>query len=280
MPTFLLEKPTDRATNALLRLSVSKIKTFKSCKLKYKYTYIDYLPPLSRDYFVFGNFAHKVLETFHAKIIAGDVRPLNEIMSDCFRDAKKQFAAEIKAEQLKELWNILFEYLNKLHVQKKQNEFPNVLTVEKGFYINFDNQFMLNGVIDRTQLDPDSTLHVMDYKTTSKVKYLQKDDFQLLVYAYVKCLEDPTIKNIRASYILLKHGFDVIMKQYDRPTVNKMEGKLIKIADEIKSEKLWRPQVSILCRWCDYVGRCQAGKVMLKNSGHDIDYDKFGESNW
>ncbi len=56
---------------------------------------------------------------------------------------------------------------------------PNVIGVEKDFYINLNNKVLLNGFIDRIQIDPDGLIHVADYKTTKDPKYL-KDFFSVV----------------------------------------------------------------------------------------------------
>ena len=43
-------------------LSVSKVKTFKDCPAKYRYTYIEKLPRKSWEFQVLGQFAHSSLE--------------------------------------------------------------------------------------------------------------------------------------------------------------------------------------------------------------------------
>lgn len=258
------------------RLSVSKIKTFKSCKLKYKFAYIDYLPQQKRDYLVYGNFAHKTLELFHQFIIDGDNRELNVIMTSAFKLAKDKFKDEITKEQLAEARKLFSIYLKNVTKLKINNEFPNVLSAEKGFYIDFDGKFVLNGVIDRVQLDSDKILHVQDYKTTKKIIYLKKDDFQLQVYAYTKFLEDDSLENIRASYILLKHDFTTINKLYTRALVPKLEKELFKNFETIDNEKLWRPETSYLCRYCDYIAKCRAGQTVTGFNPST----SFGEEEW
>ena len=70
------------------RLSVSKLKTYTQCPLKYKFTYIDKLPRKTFEFHTFGKFCHKVLEDFHNVYIQGSDLKYNVVMSKAFRDAQ------------------------------------------------------------------------------------------------------------------------------------------------------------------------------------------------
>ena len=103
--TVLKEKPERNIS--LLNLSVSKAKTFKECKAKFRYTYIEKLPRKERDYHVFGKFLHEILEKFHKMKLAGDTRLDNKIISDAFKSAFKNWREKLNEEQIKESKDIV-----------------------------------------------------------------------------------------------------------------------------------------------------------------------------
>ena len=256
-------------------LSVSKIKTFKDCPAKYHYTYIQKMPRKTWDFHVFGQFAHSSLEHFHNFIKQGDSRPSNEIMTDSFRKASQEYK-KATTDQKKEVWSLMNRYLQLFAENMKNGTNPNVVGVEDNFYIDIDGKVLLNGFIDRVQVDPDGILHVADYKTTKNKKYLKEDHLQLQTYAYVKCLQDPSIDKIRTSYILLRHDFESMTKEYTRAQVMKIEEKFLKFAENIQKEKLWRPSTSKLCKFCDYLEICEEGKKFL----HKNINMKYGALDW
>lgn len=256
-------------------LSVSKVKTFKDCPAKFRYSYIEKLPRKTWDFHVFGQFAHSVLEHFHKFIKNGDLRASNEIMTESFKLAAAEHLSATTAQK-QELWVMMKGYLDKVSQDKINNTAPEVIAVEDNFYIDIDGKVLLNGFIDRVQVDCDGLLHVADYKTTKNKKYLKDDFLQLLTYAYVKCLEDPTLERVRTSYILLRHNFESITKEFTRKEIMKIEEQFLKFAADISTEKLWRPNTSNLCRFCDYLDNCSEGKTKV----HGAVNVKYGESDW
>lgn len=259
-----------------LWLSVSKIKTFNQCPAKYRYNYIDRLPRKSWDHFTFGNFLHEILEKFHEELMSDNEQPWHQLMSKCFSEISKneEFQKDLTKSQKDESFKILNVYLKQITAQQNKDALPKVIGVETPFYVNINDKILLNGYIDRVQIDPDDILHVSDYKTTKNKKYLVKDDFQLLTYSYVMCLADTDLKKVRASYMLLRHNFETINKTYNRKKIMTVGDKYLEYAEKIDREKLWRPKPSNLCRWCDFCDVCPATKQKEEK------LKKFGENKW
>lgn len=266
------------------KLSVSKSKTFKDCKKKYKFTYIDKLPRKDWDFQVFGTFLHQVLENFELDIIKGYDGPDNILMKKSFKSAlnmplkdgeKETFKDKLTTEQKKESTEILQEFLEKRYKQKKENKLPKVLYAEKPFKIDVDGKLLINGFIDVVQRDVDGVLHVADYKTSKSKKYLKNDFMQLKTYAYAMCLEDPDLQKIRCSYVMLRFGFDSIQTEFTRDEVMVMEKEFVEYAELMKKEKLFRASPSPLCKYCDHLEICDEG---MRKQG--IINSNFGETSW
>lgn len=256
--------PTKDKSDVDMTLSVSKAKTFDDCKAKFKFCYIDFLPRIERDFHIFGSFLHQVLENFHRDLL--DNSSLQDTWSDvldvAWDSAYSEYSEKITGDQYKDAKKIVDEYKDVLN----EEGLPNVIGVEKSFYININNRVLLNGFIDRIQIDPDGLVHVADYKTTKDPKYL-KDFFQLMTYCYALCLEDESIKRIRASFILLRHSFDYMTQEYTREEVIKVAEKFLKYAALVDDEKLWRPNPQFLCKYCDYLDHCREGRDFLIRRG-------------
>lgn len=244
-------------------LSVSKVKVFKTCPAQYRFNYIEKLPKKERDYHVYGKFTHEILEVFEQKRIDGCKVSNGQLMNECFINAIESFKETLTDEQKAEAFGCMSEYLMLLKSGsgKKQLLGSKVIGVEENFWIDIDGKVLLRGFIDRTQLDPDGVIHIADYKTSKKTDYLKKDYFQLLVYAYVKCLNNPEIKKVRCSYIMLRLGFEYITKEFTRDEVMKVEQMLLDYADTMQEEKLFLPETSPLCFFCDFVDSCPEGQV-------------------
>lgn len=251
-------------SNTEMSLSVSKDKTFEDCKAKFKFCYIDKLPRIERDFHIFGKYLHQVLENFHRALIEEPSKREDwlPVMEAAWEVAYNEYSDQMTGLQYKEAREIVEEYKSIL----KEDGLPNVIAVEKPFYINLNNKILLNGFIDRVQIDPDGMIHVADYKTTKDPKYL-KDFFQVMTYCYALCLEDPSIKRFRASFILLRHNFDYLTQEFTREEVMSVAEKFITAASNIEEEKLWRPNPQFLCKHCDYLDHCKSGKNYLTKKG-------------
>lgn len=262
-----------------LRLSVSKTKCFNQCKKQFEFNYILKFPKKERDYHIFGTFCHAVLETFHLYYLEGCLLPYNIAMTDAFKVAWEEYKDKMTPEMKKECWVIVDKYL-RLITKEKANNYPaNVIACEKRFELKVGENIILNGAIDRIQLDADNVVHVADYKTTKNKRYLQNDWFQLLTYAYVIVSEDPSIERVRASYILLRHDFEYITTEFDIKQIMSIKDQYIKYAEQIAKEKDFEPTPSNLCAFCDFLEHCAAGKEKT-NSNQMQSHKVYGEVSW
>jgi len=264
------------------RLSVSKAKTFDDCKAKFKFSYIEKLPKKEWDFHVFGKYLHDILEIFHKKLIENPTLSFEPLMKECVEISTEKYKDSLNKDQKHECNSIIKTYLELINEQKNNGKLPNVIGVEKDFYIDLNGKVLLNGFIDRVQIDPDGMLHVADYKTTKDKKYL-KDFFQLLTYAYVLMLEDPSIKKIRTSFILLRHDFDHLTHEYTRKDVEPIGKKFLEYAEKINNEKIWRPNPQFLCKYCDFLENCSAGESYLIKRGiisQKKQKETFGLGSW
>lgn len=261
--------------NKDLRLSVSKTKCWIQCKKQFEFSYILKLPKKDHDYHIFGKFCHKVLEDFHNAYVKFDSElPLNQEMGMAFKSALKEFGDKMTPEMKKDCWVIIDQYLRIVTNDKKNNLSVNVVACEKNFDFELDKNLILNGMIDRIQIDADNVMHVCDYKTVKNKKYLKNDFFQLLTYAYVMLLENPDLEKIRASYILLRHDFEYITTEFTVQEILKIKNQYIDYAYQMNTEKEFSPNPTALCNYCDFLNNCPEGKS--KSFNQNI----YGEVSW
>lgn len=240
-----------------LRLSLSKTKTFLNCKKQYKYNYILKIPQKEQIYHTFGKFAHKILEDFHNAYINGSEKSFAQEMNIAWKNTTKEYESKLTPELRKECWEIVDSYLKKISKQEKNGTLPKVLFCEKDFSINLRENLVLNGAIDKIQIDHDGVYNVADYKTTKNKKYLKDDYFQLITYAFVLLQENPNLDKIRGTYILLRHNFEEVTFEFSRDEILKIKDKYINYADEIIKEEKFEANVNKLCPWCPYADLCE-----------------------
>lgn len=265
-----------------LRLSVSKTKTFKDCAKKFHFAYILKLPQKDRDYHIFGKFCHAVLEYYHQSYIAGSTDPDNINMSSAYKRAISEYSDKMTPDMRRECYKIINNYLQLMSNKRKNNCFENVLAVEKQFEIKLVDNVILNGVIDKIMLDGDNILHIADYKSSKSSKFLKNDFLQLKTYAFAMLNENPGLETIRCSYIMLKHNFEFITKEFHKEEILEVKQLYVDYANKILNEKEFVPTPTKLCSFCDFLPLCDAGQQKVGNANVNdfVDTNIFGETNW
>lgn len=248
-------------TEKLYKISVSKSKEFVSCKKKFHFNYVLKLKPKSFTFFSFGKLLHKALEDFHLALLENENLVLHELMSKCYKVATKQHSDNLTKEELDNAKDILGQYLIDWSENKNR---PQVLAVEKNFKVDIENTTTLVGMIDRVQIDDDGVIHLLDYKTSKNMEYYEDDFFQMLTYAYIMLLEDPSLKKIRCSYMFLRHGFKYITKEFEPEEILTMKDTYVNYATEMQNEKEFAPNPSYLCNFCGFLAKCEEGKEKVR----------------
>lgn len=254
--------------------------TYKSCPKKYHYRYIE-KPKVERikwPWTEFGTCAHLILEYFHEE--ANQETPESEwprIMKECFVKAVKQFDyQDINAMQgvpkggekqgLVYLREIMQDYLNVL----RKDGMPRVLGNEIEYSFEVREDVIVRGFIDRVDIVNDTTLRVVDYKTSKSPKYLK--DFQLLVYAVALKEMYPHIDTVYGDFMLLKHNCETKSFTFKDFDIERCYDLIKDNLEMIETDESWTKKPSSLCRFCDYEKICQG-----KNSAGVI---KTGEDKW
>lgn len=245
----------------MFKISVSKAKTFESCKLKFKYNYILKLPQKEFTFFAYGKMLHMILEDFHRELMKNPTINKSEFMGKCFKEAKDKYKEKLPKNDMKEAYKTIDEYLQILAAESNP---PTILNVESEFNVDInDGEVTLIGMIDRVQKDLDGMLHVIDYKSSKNMKYYENDFFQMKIYAYVMMLEDPNLMDIRCSYQFLRHSFCYITKEFHRNDVMKMKDVIVEYVRNMQSEKEFPSNASFLCNYCGFLDVCSDGKKAL-----------------
>lgn len=272
-----------KLSKADFNISVSKAKTFTDCKAKYKYCYIEKQPRKEWEHHKFGKFLHEIFENFYNVKKNEPKLNINTLADEFYIKSLPNYTLteEAKTEAL----GILKAYITNYNEQKIKKTLPNVIGMEQPFNIDIDGKILLNGIIDRVQIDYDGVIHVADYKTTKEKRYLKNDYFQLLTYAFALMLEDKSLETIRTSYILLRHNCEFMTKEFSRNDVMEVEGKFKEYVENIYAEKLWRANPTPLCGYCDYLELCSDGTAFMKawkrkKEAKNKQPVKFGLTEW
>jgi len=247
-----IKEKIERPEAQIIKLSASSVKTYEQCPRKYYYTYIDKQPRKEWDHFDLGNLCHRTLEIFHEIYMKdGAKKGLSKLMSYAFKKAHLEFA-HVGKKMVQEAKKLLAGYLKSV-----TGNMPAVKSVEADFNFHISDDVLIRGYVDRLDIMKDARYHIVDYKTTKSVRYL--DPFQLKLYGvWLKEVVDPTIKSFKASYVLLRHDSSLKEYEFNIEDVEKTKEELLIYAEKISTENTWVPVPTRLCNWCDFKDICPA----------------------
>ncbi|PIS39088.1 MAG: hypothetical protein COT34_00240 [Candidatus Nealsonbacteria bacterium CG08_land_8_20_14_0_20_43_11] len=257
-------------------ISPHKISLFRKCAKRYYFEYLDpeiakikkqlkkKRPPLET-----GNFVHDVLTLFFKEPLGRrNAKTMAEILKRVWDGPRgKEYGFRTVEEERRYYqealamlkWFVENENLNPsifaLPISPPGRSFDDYLK------ISFADGLELGGKIDRLDLAEDDRLEVIDYKTG------KPDDNFLQLLTYVFLAEGIYGKEVfQAKNIYLKFGNqrEIIPEPALR---EKAREEIIKTAEEIGAENAWKPQVSRLCAYCDYLDFCPAKEEIKKLLG-------------
>ncbi len=216
------------------RYSASKIKTFDSCKLKYKLQYIDNIKvdTEEQDSTLFGKLIHKAFEIYDPK-----------------KNNKKEIIKLTReyplSDNYKQLLTSTYKHVLKFH--NKYKKYP--AQEELDLFYEYD-EFSIKGYIDRL-MEAKKFYICVDYKT-SRVPTLKYHMFQLKFYNLLLY----KVYNINPSKIRTMLYFPRPDKEekimFSKNQILHFEKELYNKVAEIESMTEWPAELSNLCGFCEY----------------------------
>lgn len=239
-------------------LSPTKISIYLTCRLMYKYTYIDkigrfYYQP--KAYHSFGTSLHRTLEQFHqaggAQTQSPDdlVRKLHEVWAPLGYASAAEENKHIEiAEQL------LAEYYTSYDLEGVRTLFT-----EKSLKCDM-GEFNLMGRLDRLDEHSDGSLEIIDYKS-GRITVTEEDvgnDLAMSIYAYLVHRAFPD-REVRGTVHALRSGekATVLFSEEDFQEIEEhitaIAADILRIDEDSYIEPVWLPHV---CPQCDYLRLC------------------------
>lgn len=273
--------------------SPSSINTFKQCRRKYYYQYIEKLPTLPNIHQIRGNIAHSTLENFYDINISefneenyeikfkeviqklllhywNKSKPkLNELNLN--KDQEKFYFEETMLMVMN--WtNHLIEDVNKLIRNKKisvQEAFQHIVPIREQRYVS-DN-YSVQGFIDAVH-HLEEEVHIVDYKTNASFDFKDSIKLQLAIYTLLYFEKHGKMPS-KVGIFFLRHKLKLMDVDEGLLELAKKEIELIHTHTS-KTEKFedYPKKITPLCKWstgqCDFYGVCKPhenGEERLKN---------------
>jgi putative RecB family exonuclease len=231
----------------MFRLSPERLRTFRRCKLRYRYQYVDRLPGRPSPQDILGAVIHAALHDFFRYVPPSerDEERLITVLDEKWQAlAHRPAAAGESLRERAEAQLRLFAREEDLSVQP--------LALEAHFQAPLSEGVALVGRVDRVDEEPDGSLHLIDYKTGPRPE--EPDVEQLYLYAIMvgHKLSRPLR---RASYYYLELG-DVLSISPDRQELDEVARRALAAAQEMTAETEYPATVGRHCAGCPYLYLC------------------------
>jgi superfamily I DNA/RNA helicase/RecB family exonuclease len=235
-----------------LRLSASRLSSYRDCPLAFKFGQHLKLEDISNDAMSLGTLLHDVLEAYH---VPGANHPRTREALEALVDERYDPAAFSRPPIARQVRRKISELLNLYFPRYGQTN--NVVAVETSFRFQLGPHFVA-GRIDRIDRRQDGTLELFDYKSGGAITHSEAEtDIQLALYVlafgYVPDLAILGTPGL-ATYLYIKTiGTRADGKRSYEPTEDSQQNLLTRIdrySQGILSE-LFPSRFHILGSWSD-----------------------------
>jgi RecB family exonuclease len=253
------------STLRLKRLSASSIQTYYQCLQKYFFNYFSKEKAIeNKEALNFGLAVHAALEFIGKALMTGVPLDQHLILA-----AIEEFDKEAARYQINKQELIVD---GKQFIQDRlyrHNAAYPVIAVELNMGdLNCHTRkgVPLNGLIDLILQTDQTSLLVVDYKTSRKAKTpLEiKDDVQLSMYDYMVSQVYPQFNKIWLALEYVRTNLVMTDRtNYEREGFEKRIDGLWEAMGDLTMKDI-KPTINIFCPWCGYKHLCQAHKELLE----------------
>mgnify|MGYP003118295170 CR=1 FL=1 len=229
-------------------ISNSKRDTFKQCKLKYRYKYVDKLEEpdsLNTDALHFGSYIHKIFEDGVGSTSVDQLKSISEELRSNYKFSNK--------------YNSKIEVCLK-NFLRLNSSFAEEGVSEQHFNLEISEGITINGYIDRIIKGKNGGYLVLDYKTSkrekSKIELFQDSQMKGYVYAVHKLYHIPIEKITAGHYYPLSDNLVTVnyTAAQIRVHVKSVLDDVWKIRKAKKTDL--KPMQNQFCNWCAYKSYC------------------------
>ncbi len=291
---FFREKPMTSAqspdqTPERIRLSYSKLSSYKRCPRAWKKVYLDGISSRPRPFFSFGTAVHEAFEHFFDP--EGEKKPtlkhLLALWDTAFREHPEGYHdEEERRKYFRRGVEMLKEYYEK---NLSGGRYQPAYSIEDYFEVPLGENAVMAGFIDRIDRLDDGSFEILDYKTEPtrrSQEEVDKDD-QLTIYFWAgREVFNLEIKQLSLLMLNFNERMVTTRKPEDIPII---VGAIDVVAVEMK-EKIRRhqeehepsedecvyfpPKKNKYCRGCDHLDSCPLKPdVLMDDSIHSMEFD-------
>lgn len=247
----------------LFEVNPSKLQCYLDCARQYRFRYVDHRPERRAfAHTALGRSVHRALRDFFA--LAPDDRTL-DVLLRMLRGAwdasgyRSQTEADAGLERAEEMLRRYYERGDHSNVRP--------LALESKFrYADPAAKILVTGRVDRLDAADDGYV-IVDYKTGTFRQDPGSIDgsLPLSLYAMAVSAQLPST----SSRIVLEHlaSGDRFETLRERERLERDWEALVGVVDEMRGDDRYPPDPGPLCRWCDYLSVCPAGRAEVGRRG-------------
>lgn len=246
-----------------LRLSFSRVDTYRQCPLKFRFSYVDKLPSEPSPHLSWGSSIHAALEAWWDQKLPEPppVEFLWQALFDHWDDEGFEgMAREDKLKWYQHARNVLAQ-----HHQRHAPSFQPAVATEEWFELDLGDDIVVLGSIDHVARTPSGGIGIVDWKTNRKAKNRKQvaDSLQLAIYALAARElwgQDP--EWVALDFVVPGVRVTVARDEIDTDAAL----AAVRETAELVRAELFEPKPSALCPWCDFRALCPA----FEGDGPDV----------
>ncbi len=246
--------------------SHSKLATFDQCPLKYKFRYVDEIPPPIRSIELhLGDSVHRALEALYSEAQQDRTQSSNDFLALFRQKWDEEYTPDMRIVRKGTTAQMYFDsgrqmlaaYYRRFHPFRQTA----TLELEEKFLFPISEEHEIRGIIDRLARNKNGTLEIHDYKTSRRLPddFQVQSDVQLALYEIAIRHRWPDAKEITLIWHYLAFDKDIRITKSPQQLETVKRNTLGRIR-RIEGTKTFQAHVSALCDWCEYKEMCPAIK--------------------
>lgn len=266
--------------------SYSRIQCFLTCPAQFEHRYLRRTPsPVAEGVELFmGSRFHEAMEFLYDPTREGLPPTLQETLAEyhrCWDKALAMNVAKQKAMGYPEPVRISKEGLSLDDYRKKAEGFienhyrkyhpfnwdrTEAIEMKVVFKLDAAGKYQMMGYIDRLALDPEGTLWVHDYKTSSRKMTVEEaaSEDQLALYMLgLRQIEKYRNVPIRLQWHFVAFEQDEVVSDRTPDDLKVLRDRYVRHIQRIESAREFNTNTSALCGWCEFLTLCPDGQAAV-----------------